>query len=144
MKIIIATIFMLLLLSQCVSTPADKPILIVKKSTVDAIIKDFNVICYSMLKGDTQTIYAKYLSSSIQDSQSYDEFVTDYETNKETYKRLFSGAILKQIAPEDNLASAIIVWGNGDSALIEFIKENSIWKINHLRGPAVVFDHNMK
>lgn len=144
MKIVIATIFILLLLSQCVSTPADKPILIVKKSTVDAIIKDFNTICYSMLKGDTQTIYAKYLSSSIQDFQSYEEFVNDYEANKETYKRLFSGAILKQIAPEDNLASAIIVWGNGDSALIEFAKENNIWKVNHLRGPVVVFDHNMK
>lgn len=145
MKIVIATIFISLLLSQCVSTPVDKPGIVVEKATVDAIIKDFNAISYSMLKGDTKTVYAKYLSTSIQNSQSYDEFVSDYNANKETYIRLFSGATLKQISsPEGNLVSTIVLWGNGESAVIEFIKENNIWKINHLIGPAAGFDHNMK
>ena len=142
--IVLPTIFTALLLFQCVSTPVDKPMNVVNKADEDAVIKHFNAVCYSILKGDTKTVYDEYLSASIQKSQSYDEFVNDYNTNKENYIKLFSGAILKQISPEDKLASAIVVWGSGEHALIEFAKENNIWKINHLRGPAVVIDQNMK
>jgi len=142
--IALSIIFTALLLFQCVSTPVDEPIIVVDKAEVNAVIKHFNEACYSILKGDTKTVYDKYLSASIQKAQSYDEFVNEYNTNKENYIKLFSGAILKQISPEDKLTSAIVVWGSGESALIEFAKENNIWKINHLRGPAVVFDQNMK
>ncbi|MFH1232098.1 MAG: hypothetical protein V1709_11460 [Planctomycetota bacterium] len=142
---VIVTVFTSLLLFQCMSTPADKPMIVVDKAKVDAIIKDFNVVCYSMLKGDIKTVYDKYLSASIQESQSYDAFVNDYNINKENYKRLFSGAMLKQISPEDKLASALVVWGSGgEPSVIEFAKENNTWKINYLRGPAVVFDQNVK
>jgi hypothetical protein len=141
---VLLTIFTVPLLFQCVSTPVDKPLILVDKTEVDLIIKHFNTVCYSILRGDTKAIYDNYLSSSIKESQTYDEFVRDYYSNKETYNKLFSGAILKQISPEEKMASAIVVWGSGESSLIEFVKENNTWKINHLRGPALVFDQNAK
>jgi hypothetical protein len=123
-----------------VSTPVDTNSIVIDKEAVESVVKNFNGVCYGMLKGDTKTVYDKYLSISVQNNQSYDDFVKDYDSNKETYNKLFSGAILKGVATEDKLASAIVVWGTGESSVIEFIKENNTWKINFLREPAKVFN----
>jgi hypothetical protein len=93
-----------------------------------------------MLNGETKTVYDKYLGKNPHGLQSYEEFAKEYEANKESWQELFNGAMLKQIAPVDKIASAVVLWGNRESGLIEFSKEDGAWKINYLRGPAKVMD----
>jgi hypothetical protein len=134
-----------LLLAGCIGSPTNKADLV--KSRQDGIIqkekqaiaKNFNIVCKAMLRGDIETVYQKYLSSSLQNLSSYDEFVKDYNLNKENYLVLFKGAVLKQISPENDLASVIVVWGNGEGEIIEFSKENNIWKIRSLIQPPEVY-----
>ncbi|MDI6733043.1 MAG: hypothetical protein QME51_02760 [Planctomycetota bacterium] len=140
----ILSIILSLLLSGCVSsTPAPR----IDKSIIkeQRLIDDnFKTICNLMLKGKISTVYDKYFSGSLKNLQSYDEFVKGYNENKKSWDLLFKGAILKQISPEEKLASAIVVWGTGETSLIEFFKEDKIWKINFLRGPAVVFERGLQ
>ncbi|MEW6026432.1 MAG: hypothetical protein AB1599_03940 [Planctomycetota bacterium] len=100
----------------------------------------FNRICKLMRNGEPKEVYDYYLSKSAQKSQNYADFANEYEMNKQSWFELFEGATLKHIAPEERVASAVVLWGNGDSSLIEFSKEDGDWKINYLRGPARVME----
>lgn len=94
-----------------------------------------------MLSGDTKKVYDRYLSRFSRTQQTYDEFAGEYESNRKTWLELFNGARLKHIAPEERAASAVVLWGNGESSLIEFAREDGDWKINYLRPSPAVIDH---
>jgi len=138
LMVIILAGFISLTLIQCTTVTVNDNA-VRNKEDIKNIIKNFNSVCYAMLKEETQEVYDTYLSAACQGNQSLDDFLKEYETNKPYWKSLFSGAILKQISPVDNMASAIVVWGTGDSVLIEFAKEKDIWKINALREPISIF-----
>jgi len=108
-----------------------------EQNSINAVFSD---VCRLMLNGEIKTVYDKYLSKKPREIQSYEEFVKEYEANKKSWQELFNGAMLKQIAPVDKIASAIVLWGTRDSSLIEFSKEDGGWKINYLRDPAKVMD----
>jgi hypothetical protein len=123
-------------LTGCVSsgTPADF------KETDSAVVKEqnainvvFNQVCKLMLSGDIKRVYDKYLSRIPREQQTYAEFSEEYESSKKLWLEIFNGAMLKHIAPEEKAASAVVLWGNGESSLIEFTREDGEWKINYLR-----------
>jgi len=130
-------------LSGCVSSeiqqgsPVIDSAIIKEQNSINVV---FNKICKLMLNNEIKAVYDEYLSKGARKRQSYEEFAGEYEMNKKFWLELFNGAILKHIAPEEKLASAVVVWGIGDSSLIEFSKEDGGWKINYLRGPAGVMD----
>lgn len=141
--IVLIGLFAIGCLGGCVSseTQSDPSVIdsvvIKERNSINAV---FSNICRLMLNGETKAVYDKYLSRKPRELQSYEEFAEEYETNKKSWQKLFNGAMLKHIAPVEKIASALVLWGNGDSSLIEFSKEDGAWKINYLRGPANVMD----
>ena len=130
-------------LGGCVSSETQSDPSVVDSAVIkerNSINAAFSNVCRLMLNGETKTVYDKYLSKNPRELQSYEEFAKEYETNRKFWLELFNGAMLKHIAPVDKLASALVLWGNGKSSLIEFSKEDGVWKINYLRGPAGVMD----
>lgn len=104
-----------------------------EKIAQEAITKSFGIITRGVVEGDLKTVY-QYLSTTQHEQQSYEEFVKDYELNKSVWRTIFCGAYLKQIAVEENKATVIIIWGNGEVAGGEFVKEMEAWRLNFLRG----------
>ena len=110
----------------------------IEKNEMESVRKSFTIIVQGMMKSDLKNVY-QYLSVTQHNQQSYDEFVADYKVNKTTWQSLFRGAYLKDVAVDENKASVIIVWGTGENALGEFIKEGDTWKLNFIRGtPSVM------
>ncbi|HLD35746.1 MAG TPA: hypothetical protein VJC37_03415 [Planctomycetota bacterium] len=134
-------------LGGCVSseTQSDPSVIdsvvIKERNSINAV---FSNICRLMLNGEIKTVYDKYLSKKPRELQGYEEFANEYEANRKSWQELFNGAMLKHIAPVDKIASAVVLWGNGDSSLMEFSKEDGVWKINYLRGPAGVVDQGTR
>lgn len=141
--VVLIGLFALGCLGGCVSseTQSDPSVIdsavIKERNSINAV---FSNICRLMLNGETKTVYDKYLSKNPRELQGYEEFVKEYETNRKSWQELFNGAMLKHIAPVEKIASAVVLWGNGDSSLIEFSKEDGAWKLNYLRAPAKVMD----
>lgn len=130
-------------LAGCVSSEVQQGTPVLGSAVIreqNSINVAFNSICKLMLNGDAKTVYDRYLSRGAQKLQTYEEFAGEYEANRKSWLELFNGAVLKHIAPEEKKASALVVWGTDESALLEFSKEDGDWKINYLRGPAGVMD----
>ena len=134
-------------LGGCVSSETQSDPSVVDSAVIkerNSINAAFSNICRLMLAGETKTVYDKYLSKKPREIQSYEEFAQEYETNKKAWQELFNGAMLKHIAPAEKLASALVLWGNGKSSLMEFSNEDGVWKINYLREPVGVVDQGTK
>ena len=114
--------------SEVQSDPSVNDSVVIKER--NAINATFSNICRLMLNGEIKTVYDKYLSKTPRELQGYEEFAREYEASKKSWQELFNGAMFKHIAPVEKLASAVVLWGNGDG----------MWKINYLRAPAKVMD----
>lgn len=131
-------ILLVLGLAGCMTTAPNRPKPTrAEKAEIESIHKSFTIIVRGMVEGDLKTVY-QYLSALQRGQQSYDEFAADHEQNKSAWQSLFRDAYLKYVSVEENKASVVIIWGTGENALGEFIKEKGIWKLNFTSGPASI------
>lgn len=98
----------------------------------DAITQSFNNFVGALVKEDWRAAY-DLRSISLNQSYPFEEFIKDCEQDKDYYKVTWRGAFLSNISvTEKKDASARVKLGNGSESIIDFIKEDNIWKINRL------------
>lgn len=88
-----------------------------------AIRATFAQLAQGMIQGDLKSTY-DLLSANFKRYQSYEDFVKEYEINRDKLIDRFQDAFLKFVSVEGTMASAIVVWGTGEQGLLEFIKES--------------------
>jgi hypothetical protein len=117
-----------LLSISCIST-SDAPK--VNTADIEPIKKSFSTFIDAMVKGDVKKAYS-FTSGIYRKIQSYEEFETDYNKNKADLLLRFQDAFLSNISAVENEATARLKYGTGEETIIEFMKENNIWKIKRM------------
>lgn len=102
-----------------------------------AITESFAQLADGMVSGDMAKV-RQYVSDQEWDRNPFDQFAQEYKQNKVLWQAMFRGAVLKTIGVDNNIASAIVIWGTSDSGLLEFIHENGVWKLLNMSAPAPV------
>lgn len=104
---------------------------------VTAIKESFTQLADAMATGNMDKV-KQYVSAQEWDRNPFPQFAQEYEQNKMLWQAMFRGAYLKTIGIDNNVASAIVIWGTSESALVEFIWEDNIWKLLNMSLPAPV------
>jgi len=127
-----------LVVTGCVSSrPDERPVTPKEQKDMAEIKASFILLADGMTSGDLDKVF-KVVSVQEWDRQPFKEFKDSYEKNKLVWQAMFRGSFLKTIGIENNMASAVVIWGTGESALLEFIKEGEGWKLLSMSLPAPV------
>ncbi|MFH1228376.1 MAG: hypothetical protein V1701_10815 [Planctomycetota bacterium] len=128
----------IVVVTGCVtSRPDERKVTPQEQKTMSAIKTSFVLLAEGMSTGDLDKVF-KAVSVQEWDRQPFKEFQDSYGKNKLVWQAMFRGSFLKTIGIENNMASAVVIWGTGESALLEFIKEGEGWKLLSMSLPAPV------
>ncbi|MBI3099658.1 MAG: hypothetical protein HYY93_15725 [Planctomycetes bacterium] len=85
----------------------------------------------SVLKGDLRTAY-DLTSSASRARNSYEQFCRDYQENKAIWDVRLKGAMLSVVSIDDDglNASGKVIFGDGLSGVVDFVREEGIWREN--------------
>lgn len=105
------------------------------KTAEKNIRESFSIFSQSMVSGDLDTAYG-YLSDYYKRANALtpEKFKQDYETNKNDLMIFYKNSLIKAVGVDlqENAASVLRTWGGNGEQLVEFIKEDNIWKINRV------------